>query len=71
MEAAGAARVLLQDALSPRSLGEKIDRLLEDPAARRAMARAAFARGKPDAAGEIATRFSGLFDHAALSQLLE
>ena len=71
MEAAGAARVLLQDALSPRSLGEKIDRLLEDPAARRAMARAALARGKPDAASEIATRFSGLFDRAALSQLLE
>jgi len=71
MEAAGAARVLVQDVLSPRSLGVMIDRLLEDPATRRAMARAAFARGKPDAASEIATRFSGLFDRGALSQLLE
>jgi len=71
MEAAGAARVLLQRDLTPDRLGNLITELLGDAALRSRMARAALARGKPAAASEIATRFSGLFDHRALSQLLK
>ncbi len=71
MEAAGAARVLLQRDLTPDRLGNLVAELLGDSAARSRIARAAFARGKPAAASEIATRFSGLFDHRALSQLLK
>jgi len=71
MEAAGAARVLLQRDLTPDRLGNLVTELLGDAAVRSRMARAALARGKPAAATEIATRFSGLFDHRALSQLLK
>jgi UDP-N-acetylglucosamine--N-acetylmuramyl-(pentapeptide) pyrophosphoryl-undecaprenol N-acetylglucosamine transferase len=52
--AAGAARALPDDALSPEALGNAILGLVDDRAAREAMAAAAAAWGRPDAAERIA-----------------
>jgi len=71
LEEAGAARLLRQRDLTPDSLGRLVEGLLGDPAARRAMAAAALARAKPDAAREIARRFRRLLGAGALSQLLK
>jgi UDP-N-acetylglucosamine--N-acetylmuramyl-(pentapeptide) pyrophosphoryl-undecaprenol N-acetylglucosamine transferase len=50
----GAAELLLQRDLSPTALGDRIERLLGDRAARRRLAEAARARGRPHASRDIA-----------------
>ncbi len=56
LEAAGGAVCLLQPGLTAPVLGAAIDELLHDPIHRQALARQAAARGRPDAAAEIAER---------------
>ncbi|MFL5492839.1 MAG: undecaprenyldiphospho-muramoylpentapeptide beta-N-acetylglucosaminyltransferase [Gemmatimonadales bacterium] len=58
---AGAAFMLAQKQLSPVTLGELIDRLLNDRPTNSAMAAHALARGRPAAADEIVSNFSTLF----------
>lgn len=53
---AGAAVHLPESRLSPRELGDALQGVLRDPARREAMAAAARARGRPDAADAIAER---------------
>jgi UDP-N-acetylglucosamine--N-acetylmuramyl-(pentapeptide) pyrophosphoryl-undecaprenol N-acetylglucosamine transferase len=53
MADAGAARLLSQETMLREGLGTAIDSLLGEPAARRRMAEAARARGRPDAARDI------------------
>lgn len=53
LEASGAATVLLQDDLTPDSLGRAISGLVGDPARMTAMAGAALSRGRPAAASDI------------------
>jgi UDP-N-acetylglucosamine--N-acetylmuramyl-(pentapeptide) pyrophosphoryl-undecaprenol N-acetylglucosamine transferase len=57
---AGAAVHLPESRLSPRELGDALQRVLRDPAQREAMAAAARARGRPDAAEAIAGRLLAL-----------
>ena len=56
LEAAGGAVCLLQPGLTAAVLGAAVDALLRDPARRHTLATAAAARGKPDAAADIAER---------------
>ena len=58
---AGAAFMLAQNELTPATLGELIDRLLNDRATHSGMAAHALARGRPAAADEIVSNFSTLF----------
>jgi UDP-N-acetylglucosamine--N-acetylmuramyl-(pentapeptide) pyrophosphoryl-undecaprenol N-acetylglucosamine transferase len=58
---AGAAFMLAQKELTPVTLGELIDRLLNDRAIHSGMAAHALARGRPAAADEIVSNFSTLF----------
>jgi UDP-N-acetylglucosamine--N-acetylmuramyl-(pentapeptide) pyrophosphoryl-undecaprenol N-acetylglucosamine transferase len=51
---AGGAEVLREDQLTAESLAAALQRLLEDPARLAAMAAAAHAVGKPDAADRLA-----------------
>ncbi len=60
LEAAGGAVCLTQHGLSARQLGPVLAGLLRDPERRRAMGRDASARGRPEAAGEIAQRVAHL-----------
>jgi UDP-N-acetylglucosamine--N-acetylmuramyl-(pentapeptide) pyrophosphoryl-undecaprenol N-acetylglucosamine transferase len=55
LTASGAAVLLLQRDLTPATLGDTIARLLGDSAARRRIAGAALARGKPHASLDIAS----------------
>jgi UDP-N-acetylglucosamine--N-acetylmuramyl-(pentapeptide) pyrophosphoryl-undecaprenol N-acetylglucosamine transferase len=61
LEAAGAARCLLQRDLTPDSLGAAVSELLGDSQRRQSMARAARRRGRPGASGEIVSRLLTLF----------
>jgi UDP-N-acetylglucosamine--N-acetylmuramyl-(pentapeptide) pyrophosphoryl-undecaprenol N-acetylglucosamine transferase len=54
LEAAGAARVLVQRELTARALADAITALLDDAPARRRMADAARALGRPDAHAAVA-----------------
>lgn len=60
LEAAGAARMLVQRDLTPHSLGALVAELMADPARRARMAEAARARGRPRAAAEIVSHFETL-----------
>jgi UDP-N-acetylglucosamine--N-acetylmuramyl-(pentapeptide) pyrophosphoryl-undecaprenol N-acetylglucosamine transferase len=53
LASAGAATMILQRDLTPRSLGGTLNDLLGDPVRRGAMSQAALARGKPAASDEI------------------
>jgi len=53
LEQAGASRVVVQSELSPHRLGEDVSRLLLDADTRARMARAALARGRPNASADI------------------
>ncbi len=53
LEASGAATILLQAELTPASLGSAISGLIDDSGRRAEMARAARARGRPNAASDI------------------
>ncbi len=53
LEASGASEVLLQSALTPRSLGAAISSLVADTSRRTAMAEAARKRGRPTASADI------------------
>lgn len=53
LERSGAARVLLQSALTPASLGTALSTLISDRAGRGAMAASAAARGRPTASADI------------------
>ncbi len=52
---AGAAELLLQQELTPATLGDRIERLLSDAALRRRIAEAARSRGRPHASHDIAS----------------
>ena len=62
LAAAGAAAFLPQSELSPARLGEVVEGLLLDEAARAGMARAARERGRPGAAAEIVSNLLTLLD---------
>lgn len=61
LEAAGAARCLIQSDLTPDSLGAAVDSLLASPELRKAMSLAARERGHPAASSEIVSRLLTLF----------
>jgi UDP-N-acetylglucosamine--N-acetylmuramyl-(pentapeptide) pyrophosphoryl-undecaprenol N-acetylglucosamine transferase len=69
LQAAGAARVLLQGELTPQRLDHEIGPLLRDRPRLAAMARAAAERGRPAAAAEIAAHLEALLDLERVSQL--
>jgi UDP-N-acetylglucosamine--N-acetylmuramyl-(pentapeptide) pyrophosphoryl-undecaprenol N-acetylglucosamine transferase len=54
LEAAGGARVLIQDDTTPKLLAEAVTALLSDAAAQKQMAAASRALGRPNAHAEIA-----------------
>lgn len=54
LEAAGAARVILQSEMSPRALAEAVSALISNPAQLSALAARALERGRPQAAEQIA-----------------
>lgn len=58
---AGASVTLLQRDLTPESFGALVNPLIRDPGRLERMARAARARGKPDAVAEIVTHLQTLF----------
>jgi len=60
LEAAGAATCLLEEGLSGQELWEAVEGLLADPVRLHAQRKAALARGRPDAARQIATALSTL-----------
>jgi len=61
LEAAGAARVLLQSDLTPASLGAAISGLMDNRAERDRMAAAALRRGRPTASADIVSHLLTLF----------
>jgi UDP-N-acetylglucosamine--N-acetylmuramyl-(pentapeptide) pyrophosphoryl-undecaprenol N-acetylglucosamine transferase len=65
LEAAGAARVLLQAGLTPARLAAALAELLADAGARARMAAAMRGLGRPDAARAIATDLEALARHRA------
>jgi len=60
LESAGAARVILQSALSRATLGKEVTSLLEQPGALEAMKRKALERARPTAAVDIARNILSL-----------
>jgi UDP-N-acetylglucosamine--N-acetylmuramyl-(pentapeptide) pyrophosphoryl-undecaprenol N-acetylglucosamine transferase len=62
MAAGGAASHIPQSDLSPGRLGQEIGTLLSDEVFRKKLAECALARGKPDAAAQIAARILALSD---------
>lgn len=69
LEAAGAAKVLLQSDLSAARLENEVGPLLRDRPRLAGMARAAAERGRPAAAVEIAAHLEALLESARVSQL--
>lgn len=65
VERAGAAVVVPESELTPERLGAAVRGLLEDPAARAAMAGAARGLGRPDAAARVADRVIAVADRSA------
>jgi UDP-N-acetylglucosamine--N-acetylmuramyl-(pentapeptide) pyrophosphoryl-undecaprenol N-acetylglucosamine transferase len=63
LEAAGAARVILQSDLTPERLLREISGLLDEPAQLVAMERAAKSLARPRAAAEIANLVEGMVKH--------
>jgi UDP-N-acetylglucosamine--N-acetylmuramyl-(pentapeptide) pyrophosphoryl-undecaprenol N-acetylglucosamine transferase len=60
LETAGAAEVMPEARLTPETLSERVGAVLGDPGRALAMARAALALGKPDAALRLAGLVEGL-----------
>jgi UDP-N-acetylglucosamine--N-acetylmuramyl-(pentapeptide) pyrophosphoryl-undecaprenol N-acetylglucosamine transferase len=60
LERVGAAEVALERELTPASLARRIERLVDDPAARSSMAAAALAWGTPDADRRLAELIEGV-----------
>jgi UDP-N-acetylglucosamine--N-acetylmuramyl-(pentapeptide) pyrophosphoryl-undecaprenol N-acetylglucosamine transferase len=68
LEAAGAARHLPQGELTQARIDAEVRRLLDDPAARRAMGTAARQRGRPTAAVDIARHIAEQLDAPRLDR---